>query len=540
MAFTSNVFETRTIKLADREETIVAGGRHLFPLLPRAFTGISRIGVIGWSSQGPAQAQNLRESLEGSGIRVKVGLREGSASMKQAEAVGFTKADGTLGEMYSVINESDMSLLLISDAAFAENYRRIFDSFRPGATLGLSHGFLLSHLRAVGEEFPDSINVIAVCPKGMGPSVRRLYEQGREVNGAGINCSFAVHQDMDGRATDYALAWAVGLGSPYTFETTLESEYKSDIFGERGILLGAVHGIAESLYTRFRDKGESKDEAFINSAESITGPISKTISRSGLKAVYEELEENEKQAFRRALQRRLPPLPRDPRGDLRRRGVRQRGAQRHTGHPPPRQIPHGQDRRHRHVEGGREGPRRQHPQLRTTARRDRRGIPRVHDGAGRPPLRSRPPLFGNRQRIDHRGGRQPQSLHGLQGVSYMVDNCSTTARLGARNGLHASTSSSPSSPTLRSTRIGSTTSRRSMHSRHRRFTRCSLCAPSSDLRWTSRWFRPAALTGAAAGDLRHPGYGSGADSRCGLTIASTRSPAPRLLSTNARPFAPVV
>ena len=82
------------------------------------------------------------------------------------------------------------------------------------------------------------MNVIAVCPKGMGPSVRRLYEQGREVNGAGINSSFAVHQDINGKATDYALAWAIGLGSPFTFQTTLESEYRSDIFGERGILLG--------------------------------------------------------------------------------------------------------------------------------------------------------------------------------------------------------------------------------------------------------------------------------------------------------------
>ena len=61
MSFTSNVFETRTVTMADREETIVAGGRHLFPLLPKAFDGIKQIGVIGWSSQGPAQAQNLRE-----------------------------------------------------------------------------------------------------------------------------------------------------------------------------------------------------------------------------------------------------------------------------------------------------------------------------------------------------------------------------------------------------------------------------------------------------------------------------------------------
>ena len=300
MAFTSNVFETRTIQLADREETIVAGGRHLFPLLPKAFDGIEQIGVVGWSSQGPAQAQNLRESLQDTDIRVKVGLREGSASMQQAEEVGFSRENGTLGEMYQVIAESDMTLLLISDAAFADNYQRIFAAFRPGTTLGLSHGFLLSHLQAQGEDFPDGINVIAVCPKGMGPSVRRLYEQGREVNGAGINCSFAVHQDANGKATDYALGWAIALGSPYTFETTLESEYKSDIFGERGILLGAVHGIAESLYTRFVDSGESKRDAFINSAESITGAISKTISRFGLKAVYEQLDEDEQVAFRRS------------------------------------------------------------------------------------------------------------------------------------------------------------------------------------------------------------------------------------------------
>src|SRR5436190_648098 len=300
MTFTSKTFETRVIKMADREEIILAGGRHLFPLLPKAFDGIKQIGVIGWSSQGPAQAQNLRESLEGMGIRVKVGLREGSSSMKEAAAVGFTKEAGTLGEMYGVIAESDLSLLLISDAAFAENYKKIFAAFRPGTTLGLSHGFLLSHLQAEGKDFPKDINVIAVCPKGMGPSVRRLYEQGREVNGAGINASFAVQQDVNGKATDYALGWSVALGSPYTFETTLESEYRSDIFGERGILLGAVHGIAESLYARFVGQGMAKDDAYLNTSESITGPISKTISRSGLRALYEQLDAREKAAFRKA------------------------------------------------------------------------------------------------------------------------------------------------------------------------------------------------------------------------------------------------
>lgn len=65
---------------------------------------------------------------------------------------------------------------------------------KPNSILGLSHGFLLGHLQSLGLDFPKNISVIAVCPKGMGPSVRRLYVQGKEINGAGINSSFAVHQ----------------------------------------------------------------------------------------------------------------------------------------------------------------------------------------------------------------------------------------------------------------------------------------------------------------------------------------------------------
>lgn len=287
LGFSSKVFQVDTIDLEGRKEQIVKGGRHLFPLLPKALEGIKQIGVIGWGSQGPAQAQNLRDSLEGTGIIVKVGLRSGSSSMDEARAAGFSEENGTLGEMFAVVAESDLVILLISDAAQAEVFEQVFAKLRPGSTLGLSHGFLVGHMKNVGAKFPENINVIAVCPKGMGPSVRRLYVQGATVNGAGINSSFAVEQDIDGRATDYALGWSVALGSPFTFQTTLESEFKSDIYGERGILLGAVHGIIESLYRRYINQGMSHDEAFRHSAEAITGPISRIISRQGMLGVYE-------------------------------------------------------------------------------------------------------------------------------------------------------------------------------------------------------------------------------------------------------------
>ncbi|MDZ7728290.1 MAG: ketol-acid reductoisomerase [Dehalococcoidia bacterium] len=298
--FSSTTFETRPLALAEQDETIVKGGRHLFDRLADAFEGIRQIGVIGWSSQGPAQAQNLRDSLEGTDIKVVVGLREGSSSIPAAEQAGFTRENGTLGEMYEVIANSDLVLLLIADSAQANEYQKVFEAMKPGATLGLSHGFLVGHLKNIGASFPEDINVIGVCPKGMGASVRRLYEQGADTEGAGINASFAVHQDVTGRALEYALGWSVALGAPFTFQTTLESEYRSDIFGERGILLGAVHGIVELLYRYFKDHGMEGDDAFINSVESITGPISRTISHHGIRAVYESFSDDDRAIFERA------------------------------------------------------------------------------------------------------------------------------------------------------------------------------------------------------------------------------------------------
>jgi ketol-acid reductoisomerase len=302
MSFSSDIFTPEDVKLAETTETIVRGGRNLFPLLPKAFEGISRIGVIGWGSQAPAQAQNLRDSLAeaGADIKVTIGLREGSSSFDEAREVGFSEEDETLGEMFDVIGKSDLVMLLISDAAQANLYKKIFETMKPGATLGLSHGFLLGHLDSLGESFPKDMDVIAVCPKGMGPSVRRLYEQGKEVNGAGINSSFAVHQDVSGKATDLALGWGIALGSPFMFETTLRSEYCSDIFGERGILLGAVHGIVESLFRRYQRQGMSPEDAFLQSSESITGKIVKTISTQGIKAVYDQLNDDDKKIFQQA------------------------------------------------------------------------------------------------------------------------------------------------------------------------------------------------------------------------------------------------
>jgi ketol-acid reductoisomerase len=432
MSFTSRVFQVETIDLNGRSEQIVRGGRHLFPLLPRAFEGVRQIGVIGWGSQGPAQAQNLRDSLAGTDIRVKVGLRPGSASAQAAREAGFSEENRTLGDMFEVVRESDLVLLLISDSAQVELYERVFASLRPGATLGLSHGFLLGHMRNVGASFPKGINVIGVCPKGMGPSVRRLYLQGRDVNGAGINSSFAVEQDIDGRATDLALGWSVALGSPYTFQTTLESEYKSDIFGERGILLGAVHGIIESLYQRFLSQGQSREDAFRNSAEAITGPISRIISRSGPRGVYEAVGADGRGSFETAYAAAYPAA----------RILLEEIYDEVASGNEIRSVVLAGERLKRHPMGKIDGTETWRVGERVRAARVEEEIPLSPFTAGVYVATMMAQIdilmekghpyseIANESVIEAVDSLNPY-MH-ARGVSYMIDNCSTTARLGAR------------------------------------------------------------------------------------------------------------
>jgi ketol-acid reductoisomerase len=431
--FTSTVFDTEVIQLGSTQERIVRGGRDRFPRLPKAFAGIKQIGVIGWGSQGPAQAQNLRESLDGTGIRVKVGLRAGSASMAAARQAGFTEDNGTLGEMFDVIRESDMVLLLIADAAQAAQYKEIFAALRPGVTLGLSHGFLLQHLENEGAAFPPHVNVIAVCPKGMGPSVRRLYVQGKEINGAGINSSFAVVQDIDGKATDQAIGWSIALGSPYTFITTLKNEFKSDVFGERAILLGAVHGIVEALFRRFvQDAGLSEEEAFQASVESVTGPISKIISHEGILALYQKFSPEDQLKFARMYTTAYPILA----------GLLVEIYEEVASGNEVRSVVAAGRRLDTHPMGKIDATRMWQVGQRVRARRVESDIPLHPETAGLycAAMMAQVDLLlqnghsysevCNESVIEAVDSLNPY-MH-ARGVSYMVDNCSTTARLGAR------------------------------------------------------------------------------------------------------------
>ncbi|MEW5304827.1 MAG: hypothetical protein WDW36_007410 [Sanguina aurantia] len=407
--FNTQVFNKELVTFAGTEEYIVRGGRDKYSGLKQAFSGIKQIGVIGWGSQAPAQAQNLKDSIAEAGMDIKVviGLRPESPSSIEAAAVGFTQAAGTLGEVFDVIASSDLVILLISDGAQAKLYPRILAAMKPGATLGLSHGFLLGVMKNDGVDFRNDINVVLVAPKGMGPSVRRLYEQGKSVNGAGINCSFAIHQDATGGAADIAIGWAIGVGAPFAFPTTMESEYKSDIYGERCILLGAVHGMVEALYRRYVRQGLTPEQAYVQSVESITGTISRMISTQGMPAVYNALDEAGKKDFAQAYAASYQPaldicfeIYEDVASGNEIKSVVQ-AVSRFDRFPM--------------------GKIDQTPMWKVGAE-----VRSKRDGSQAPPE----PLHGRRSIIEAVDSLNPY-MH-ARGVAFMVDNCSYTARLGSR------------------------------------------------------------------------------------------------------------
>lgn len=284
---TSQIFKIKNVQINGFNENIVKGGHSKFKLLNKGFKDIKQIGIIGWGSQAPSQALNLKDSLEsiGSDIKIKVGLREKSLSLNKIK-------DFETGLINDVLQDSDFNIILVSDYAQSILYEDIFSNIRPGTTLGFSHGFLLGHLENENKKFPKDINVVMMAPKGMGPTLRDKY-----LEKSGINSSVSIHQAVDSKATDIALSWAIGVGSPYVFSTNMEKEYISDIFGERAILLGGIHGMVEYLYRRYSNIF-SKDIAFQMSVGSITGPLSQKISEYGLLKVYEDMSLRDQRVFR--------------------------------------------------------------------------------------------------------------------------------------------------------------------------------------------------------------------------------------------------
>ena len=154
------------------------------------------VAIIGYGSQGHAHALNLKDS----GVKVVVGLYNGSKSGAKAEAQGLTVMTAA-----EAAKAADIIMILINDEKQAALYKESIEpNLTEGKTLAFAHGFNI-HFGCIKP--PKNVNVIMIAPKGPGHTVRSEYQAGK-----GVPCLIAVEQDATGDALDIALAYALGIG----------------------------------------------------------------------------------------------------------------------------------------------------------------------------------------------------------------------------------------------------------------------------------------------------------------------------------------
>lgn len=206
------------------------------------------VAVIGYGSQGHAHALNLHES----GVKVVVGLYEGSKSAERARAAGLE-----VKVVSEAVQAADIIMILLPDEKQSKVYSEsIAPYLTEGKALMFAHGFNI-HYGQINP--PAFVDVFMIAPKGPGHMVRRQYTEG-----SGVPCLVAVYQDATGKAKDYALAYAKGIGGARAgvLETTFKEETETDLFGEQAVLCGGVTELMKAGFETLVEAGYAPESAY--------------------------------------------------------------------------------------------------------------------------------------------------------------------------------------------------------------------------------------------------------------------------------------
>ena len=206
------------------------------------------IAIIGYGSQGHAQAQNMKDS----GLNVVVALKKDSQSREQAEKDGFEVLSPSEAAAKSTIIQ-----MLAPDTVQADIYKRdIKPHLSEGKALVFSHGFNIHYDQIKPESHVD---VYMVAPKGPGHLVRRVFEEG-----GGVPSLIAIHQDATGKAKQKALAHAAGVGGGRAgiLETSFREETETDLFGEQAVLCGGISHLIQAGFETLIEAGYDPEIAY--------------------------------------------------------------------------------------------------------------------------------------------------------------------------------------------------------------------------------------------------------------------------------------
>jgi len=206
------------------------------------------VAIIGYGSQGHAHAQNLQDS----GVNVVVGLQPTSARRQQVIDDGLKVADTD-----EAAKMGDLIMILAPDQVQKDIYdQSIKANLKEGNVLMFAHGFNIHFNQIVA---PKGVDVVMVAPKGPGHTVRSQYQEGR-----GVPSLIAIYQDETGKAKEYALAYASGIGAGRAgiLETTFKEETETDLFGEQAVLCGGVTELMKAGFETLVNAGYQPEIAY--------------------------------------------------------------------------------------------------------------------------------------------------------------------------------------------------------------------------------------------------------------------------------------
>jgi ketol-acid reductoisomerase len=206
------------------------------------------IAIIGYGSQGHAQAQNLRDS----GCEVVVGQRPGSANHELAIRDGFAPVSAA-----EAAKAGDLINILLPDEVQADIYARdIKPHLKPGDLLLCSHGFNIHFAQVVA---PEGVDCALVAPKGPGHLVRSEFTKG-----GGVPCLIATTENCSSVGKALALAYAKGIGGTRAgvLQTTFAEETETDLFGEQVVLCGGVSALVKMAFETLVEAGYQPESAY--------------------------------------------------------------------------------------------------------------------------------------------------------------------------------------------------------------------------------------------------------------------------------------
>ncbi|NLT96870.1 MAG: ketol-acid reductoisomerase [Christensenellaceae bacterium] len=214
----------------------------------REYLADKTVAIIGFGSQGHAHALNLKDS----GHKVIVGLYEGSRSWAKAEAQGLKVATAA-----DAAKMADVIMMLVNDELQPKIYEEsILPNLTESKYLAFAHGFNIHYGQI---KPPANMGVFMVAPKGPGHTVRSEYVEGR-----GVPCLIAVHQDPSGDTLQVGLAYAEGIGGARAgiLATTFREETETDLFGEQAVLCGGVSELMKAGFDTLVEAGYSPESAY--------------------------------------------------------------------------------------------------------------------------------------------------------------------------------------------------------------------------------------------------------------------------------------